>query len=75
MSAAWDGMPSYLRLGPDELAVRARQALTLLGEERCAEAGTVAGRRRLLGGAGLGRRGRRPVEPDSPELIFVAARR
>ena len=26
-------------------------------------------------GAGLGRRDRRPVEPDSPELIFVAARR
>jgi putative pyruvate formate lyase activating enzyme len=35
MQLAWDGTPSYLRLGTDELAERARRALTLLGEERC----------------------------------------
>jgi putative pyruvate formate lyase activating enzyme len=35
MDMAWDGTPSYLRLGIDELAARARQALALLGEERC----------------------------------------
>jgi hypothetical protein len=46
MGAAWDGMPSYPRLGPDELAVRV-----------------------------FGDCDRRPVEPDSPELIFVAVRR
>lgn len=33
MGAAWDGMPSDRRLGPDELAERARQAPALLGEE------------------------------------------
>jgi hypothetical protein len=33
--AAWDELPSYLRLGTDELAARARQALALLGQERC----------------------------------------
>jgi putative pyruvate formate lyase activating enzyme len=35
MGAAWDDLPSYLRLGTGELAARARQALALLGEERC----------------------------------------
>jgi putative pyruvate formate lyase activating enzyme len=35
MQVAWNGTPSYLRLGADELAARARQALGLLGEERC----------------------------------------
>jgi uncharacterized Fe-S radical SAM superfamily protein PflX len=35
MGMAWDGPPSYLRLGADELEARARQALALLGEERC----------------------------------------
>jgi putative pyruvate formate lyase activating enzyme len=35
MGAAWDELPSYLRLGTDELAARARQALALLGQERC----------------------------------------
>jgi putative pyruvate formate lyase activating enzyme len=35
MSAAWDELPSYLQLGTDELTVRARQALALLGQERC----------------------------------------
>jgi putative pyruvate formate lyase activating enzyme len=35
MGVAWDGTPSYLRLGTDELAARAGQALALLGEERC----------------------------------------
>jgi putative pyruvate formate lyase activating enzyme len=35
MGPAWDGTPSYLRLGTDELAARASQALALLGEERC----------------------------------------
>jgi putative pyruvate formate lyase activating enzyme len=35
MGAAWDEMPSYLRLGTDELTARARQALALLGQERC----------------------------------------
>jgi putative pyruvate formate lyase activating enzyme len=35
MGVAWDRTPSYLRLGTDELATRARQALLLLGEERC----------------------------------------
>jgi putative pyruvate formate lyase activating enzyme len=35
MGMAWEGTPSYLRLGADELAERARQAVTLLGEERC----------------------------------------
>jgi putative pyruvate formate lyase activating enzyme len=35
MAMAWDGTPSYLRLGADELTARARRALTLLGEERC----------------------------------------
>jgi putative pyruvate formate lyase activating enzyme len=35
MGAAWDETPSYLRLGTDELAARSRQALALLGEERC----------------------------------------
>ena len=35
MGAAWDELPSYLRLGTDELAARARRALTLLGQERC----------------------------------------
>jgi hypothetical protein len=36
--AAWDELPSYLRLGTDELAARARQALALLGQERCGSA-------------------------------------
>jgi putative pyruvate formate lyase activating enzyme len=36
MQVARDGTPSYLRLGTDELAERARQALALLGKERCA---------------------------------------
>jgi putative pyruvate formate lyase activating enzyme len=35
MGVARDGTPSVLRLGADELAERARQALALLGEERC----------------------------------------
>jgi putative pyruvate formate lyase activating enzyme len=35
MQVAWDGSPSVLRLGLDELAAQARQALALLGEERC----------------------------------------
>jgi putative pyruvate formate lyase activating enzyme len=35
MSAAWDELPSYLQLGTDALTVRARQALALLGQERC----------------------------------------
>jgi putative pyruvate formate lyase activating enzyme len=35
MGPAWDGTPSYLRLGTDELAARASQALAPLGEERC----------------------------------------
>jgi putative pyruvate formate lyase activating enzyme len=35
MGAAWDEMPSYLRLGTDELEARARQALALLGQDRC----------------------------------------
>jgi putative pyruvate formate lyase activating enzyme len=35
MGVAWDGTPSYLRLGTDELAARAQQALALLGHERC----------------------------------------
>ena len=35
MGMAWDGTPSYLRLGADELAERSRRALALLGEERC----------------------------------------
>jgi uncharacterized Fe-S radical SAM superfamily protein PflX len=35
MRVAWDPSPSYLRLGADELAARAWQALALLGEERC----------------------------------------
>jgi putative pyruvate formate lyase activating enzyme len=35
MRVAWDPSPSYLRLGVDELAARAWQALALLGEERC----------------------------------------
>jgi hypothetical protein len=35
MGVAWDETPSYLRLGTDELAARARQALALLGTERC----------------------------------------
>jgi putative pyruvate formate lyase activating enzyme len=35
MGMAWDETPSYLRLGPDELEARARQALALLGIERC----------------------------------------
>jgi putative pyruvate formate lyase activating enzyme len=35
MGAAWDGRPSYLWLGTDELAARASQALALLGEEQC----------------------------------------
>jgi putative pyruvate formate lyase activating enzyme len=35
MRVARDGTPSYLRLGTDELAERARQALALLGKERC----------------------------------------
>jgi putative pyruvate formate lyase activating enzyme len=35
MGVAWEETPSYLRLGADELAARARQALALLGEERC----------------------------------------
>jgi putative pyruvate formate lyase activating enzyme len=35
MRVAWDPSPSYLRLGVDELAARARQALALLGEDRC----------------------------------------
>ena len=35
MAIAWDGTPSYLRLSTDELAGRARQALALLGQDRC----------------------------------------
>jgi putative pyruvate formate lyase activating enzyme len=35
MAVAWDGTPSYLRLDAEELAERSRQALALLGEERC----------------------------------------
>jgi putative pyruvate formate lyase activating enzyme len=35
MGAAWDELPLYLRLGTDELAARARQALALLGQDRC----------------------------------------
>jgi putative pyruvate formate lyase activating enzyme len=35
MGASWDETPSYLRLGIDELKARARQALALLGQERC----------------------------------------
>jgi putative pyruvate formate lyase activating enzyme len=35
MGMAWDGTPSYLRLGADELAARAGQALALLARERC----------------------------------------
>ena len=35
MGAAWDELPSCLRLGIDELQARARQALALLGTERC----------------------------------------
>jgi putative pyruvate formate lyase activating enzyme len=35
MGMAWDETPSYLRLGTDELEARARQALALLGTERC----------------------------------------
>src|SRR5512132_4122681 len=35
MGAGWDELPSYLRLGTDELAARARQALALLGQDRC----------------------------------------
>jgi hypothetical protein len=38
MGASWDETPSYLRLGIDELEARARQALALLGEERCGSA-------------------------------------
>jgi putative pyruvate formate lyase activating enzyme len=35
MGAAWDELPSYLRLSTDELEARAGQALALLGRERC----------------------------------------
>jgi putative pyruvate formate lyase activating enzyme len=58
---AWDGLPSYLRLGAAEFAVRVEQALTLLGEERC----MVCPRRckvgRLLDHTGLCAIGRQAV--------------
>ena len=50
---AWDGSPSYVRLGADELAVRVEQALTLLGEERCTVCPRLCKVGRLLDHKGL----------------------
>jgi putative pyruvate formate lyase activating enzyme len=61
MRVAWDGTPSYLRLGADELAERGRRALALLGEERCAVCPRLCKVGRLADQKGLCAIGRQAV--------------
>jgi putative pyruvate formate lyase activating enzyme len=61
MRVAWDGTPSYLRLGTDELAERGRRALALLGEERCAVCPRLCKVGRLADQKGLCAIGRQAV--------------
>jgi putative pyruvate formate lyase activating enzyme len=61
MRVAWDGTPSYLRLGTDELAERGRRALVLLGEERCAVCPRLCKVGRLADQKGLCAIGRQAV--------------
>ena len=53
--------PSYLRLGTDELAARARQALALLGQERCGVCPRLCKVNRLADHKGLCAIGRQAV--------------
>jgi uncharacterized Fe-S radical SAM superfamily protein PflX len=59
--AARDELPSYLRLGTDELAARARQALALLGQERCGVCPRLCKVNRLADHKGLCAIGRQAV--------------
>ncbi|MDF2742568.1 MAG: hypothetical protein K0S88_3938 [Actinomycetia bacterium] len=65
MGAAWDELPSYLRLGIDELTVRARQALALLGQERCGVCPRLCKVDRLADHTGLCAIGRQAVVASS----------
>ena len=65
MRAAWDELPSYLRLGTDELAARARQALALLGQERCGVCPRLCKVDRLADHKGLCAIGRQAVVASS----------
>jgi putative pyruvate formate lyase activating enzyme len=65
MGAAWDEMPSYLRLGTDELEARSRQALALLGEERCRVCPRLCKVDRLTDHKGLCAIGRQAVVASS----------
>jgi putative pyruvate formate lyase activating enzyme len=65
MGVAWDGTPSYLRLGTAELATRARQALALLGEERCGVCPRLCKVDRLADHTGLCAIGRQAVVASS----------
>src|SRR6266498_5125080 len=61
MQVAWDGRPSYLRLGADELAERGQRALALLGEERCTVCPRLCKVARLADQKGLCAIGRQAV--------------
>lgn len=65
MGAAWDETPSYLRLGIDELEARSRQALALLGEERCTVCPRLCKVNRLADHKGLCAIGRQAVVASS----------
>jgi putative pyruvate formate lyase activating enzyme len=61
MGMAWDGTPSYLRLGTNELVARAGLALALLGEERCGVCPRLCKVDRLADHTGLCAIGRQAV--------------
>ena len=65
MGVAWDGTPSYLRLGTDELTVRARQSLALLGQDRCGVCPRLCKVDRLADHKGLCAIGRQAVVASS----------
>ena len=65
MGVAWDETPSYLRLGTDELEARARQALALLGTERCRVCPRLCKVDRLADHKGLCAIGRQAVVASS----------
>src|SRR5215207_8733990 len=65
MARAWDEMPSYLRLGTDELEARAWQALALLGEDRCGVCPRLCKVDRLADHKGLCAIGRQAVVASS----------
>ena len=61
MGMACDQTPSYLRLGIDELEARVRQALALLGTERCGVCPRLCKVDRLADHTGLCAIGRQAV--------------